>query len=192
MEGYGLYWYCLELIAQNVEKHNLTFELEHDAELIGIDTNIHQERVQEMMADFIKWKLFENTDGVITCLKMASRTDEYTQQLIRSDNKLPRLSLESPENVRGNVRGIRTEEKRTEEKKRVNFKPPTLEEVTAYCQERRNGINPISFMNHYETNGWMYGKAKVKSWRSCVKTWEDRNRTKNSSGATANIFAGAK
>lgn len=117
MEGYGLYWYCLELIAQTVEKHNLTFELEHDAELIGLDTNIHQERVQEMMSDFIKWKLFENTDGVVTCLKMASRTDEYTQQLMRSQNKLPTPSLESPENLGGKVRGIRTEEKRTEEKK---------------------------------------------------------------------------
>jgi hypothetical protein len=30
-QGYGIYWYCLELIARNVEKHNLTFELEHDA-----------------------------------------------------------------------------------------------------------------------------------------------------------------
>ncbi|MBL4853835.1 MAG: DUF4373 domain-containing protein, partial [Robiginitomaculum sp.] len=35
MEGYGLYWYCLELIAADAEKHNLTFELEHDAELIS-------------------------------------------------------------------------------------------------------------------------------------------------------------
>ena len=30
LEGYGLYWYCIELIAQRVTTNNLTFELEHD------------------------------------------------------------------------------------------------------------------------------------------------------------------
>ena len=185
MEGYGLYWYCLELVAQAVEKHNLTFELEHDAELIGIDTNIHQERVQEMMSDFIKWRLFENTDGVITCLKMASRTDEYTQQLIRSDKKLPTLSLVSTENVPGKVRGIRTEEKRTEEKKQGRFTPPSFSEVTEYCAGRKNGINPQAFIDHYAANGWMRGKNKIKDWQACVRTWESKTKT------TRNEFAGA-
>jgi hypothetical protein len=35
MQGYGLYWYCLELIAGNVDVDNITFELEHDAEIIA-------------------------------------------------------------------------------------------------------------------------------------------------------------
>ena len=30
LEGYGLYWYCLELIAGNVEADKLTFELADD------------------------------------------------------------------------------------------------------------------------------------------------------------------
>jgi len=107
MEGYGLYWYCLELIAQTVEKHNLTFELEHDAELIASDTNIHQERVQEMMSDMVKWGLFENTDGIITCLKMATRTDEYTQKLIKHPDNVPTISRQSPDNVRLNRRDRR-------------------------------------------------------------------------------------
>jgi len=100
MEGYGLYWYCLELIAQTVEKHNLTFELEHDAELISADTNIHQERVQEMMNDMVKWGLFENTDGIVTCLKMATRTDEYTQKLIKNPDNVGTMSRECREKVR--------------------------------------------------------------------------------------------
>ena len=31
MEGYGLYWYCLEIIVQEVSSNKFTFELEHDA-----------------------------------------------------------------------------------------------------------------------------------------------------------------
>lgn len=173
MEGYGLYWYCLELIAKNVEKHNLTFELEHDAELISGDTNIHQERVQEMMADFVKWGLFENHTGIITCLKMATRTDEYTQKLIKKQDTVPTLSRHCPENVRLN----RIEENRIEQKETRRFTPPTLEEVTKYCIERNNMISPQSFIDHYETNGWVQGKGKpVKSWKACIRTWENNRK----------------
>lgn len=115
MEGYGLYWYCLECIAKNVESHNLTFELEEDSELISADTNIHRERVQEMMAFMVDAGLFENRDGSITCLKMATRTDEYTQKLMKNIKSVPTVSRHDPDNVRLN----RREEKRTEEKKKT-------------------------------------------------------------------------
>jgi hypothetical protein len=102
-QGYGIYWYCLELIARNVEKHNLTFELEHDADLIAEDFKLSGELVQEMMTYMVNLGLFENSHGVITCLKMASRTDEYTQQLMREVKKypenIPRISLETTENI---------------------------------------------------------------------------------------------
>ena len=89
MEGYGLYWFCLEAIARNVEAHNLTFELEEDAELIAAATNIHHERVEEMMLFMVDQGLFENTNGQITCLKMATRADEYTQKLLRNGTPCP-------------------------------------------------------------------------------------------------------
>jgi hypothetical protein len=114
-QGYGIYWYCLELIARNVEKHNLTFELEHDAELIADDFKLSSDLVQHIMTYMVELGLFENSTGVITCLKMATRTDEYTQQLIRSNKNspdtIPRISLDTTDKVRG----IRREENRIEE-----------------------------------------------------------------------------
>jgi len=115
MEGYGLYWYCLELIAQNVEAHNLTFELEHDAELIAVDTGIHKDRIQEIMTDFSDWGLFENVEGVITCLKMAKRTDEYTQKLIKNQPTVGILSGQNHDSI--GIKSVLIEEKRTEEKR---------------------------------------------------------------------------
>jgi len=76
LEGYGLYWYCLEHIAGNIELNNLTFELEHDAEILAHKTGLHQERVQEMMTDMVNLGLFENKNGTITCLKLARRLDQ--------------------------------------------------------------------------------------------------------------------
>ena len=75
MEGYGLYWYCLELICDGIDAHNLTFNLEHDSEIIAHDTGIHYERVQEMMSYMVNLELFEMNQGIITCMKMAKRLD---------------------------------------------------------------------------------------------------------------------
>ena len=71
LQGYGLYWKCLEMIAANVEKHNFTFQLEHDAELIAHETGINVELVNEMMSFMVDLKLFECIDNKIFCLKMA-------------------------------------------------------------------------------------------------------------------------
>ena len=76
LEGYGLYWYCLELITGKVDRDNVTFQLEHDSRIIARNTGSSPQRVQEMMARFVDLGLFENTDGFITCLKLARRIDK--------------------------------------------------------------------------------------------------------------------
>ena len=60
-------------------------------------------------------------------------------------------------------------------KERAVFKPPTVEEVKAYCQERGNNIDAESFVAFYESKGWMIGKNKMKSWKSAITTWEKRD-----------------
>lgn len=61
----------------------------------------------------------------------------------------------------------------TQYKKRPKFKPPTLEEVKAYCQERHSKVNPEQFHDHYTANGWVQGKGKpLRDWQAAVRTWE--------------------
>jgi hypothetical protein len=57
------------------------------------------------------------------------------------------------------------------------FKPPTVDEVTAYCGERKNGIDPEEFVDFYESKGWMIGKNGMKDWKAAVRTWERRQRS---------------
>ena len=124
-QGYGIYWYCLELIARNVEKHNLTFELEHDAELIADDFKLSSDLVQHIMTYMVELQLFENTNGIVSCLKMATRTDEYTQKLLQSSKKchdnIPTISVESP------TKSVLIEEKRIEDIKK--------EKITKYIPQ---------------------------------------------------------
>lgn len=62
--------------------------------------------------------------------------------------------------------------------KKGRFTPPTIEEVAAYCQERKNGVSPEAFINHYTSKGWMIGKNKMKDWKAAVRTWENRQKPK--------------
>ena len=57
-------------------------------------------------------------------------------------------------------------------KKRTVFKPPTIEEVRAYCLERGNSVDAERWHNHYRANGWMVGKTKMVDWKAAVRTWE--------------------
>ena len=191
LEGYGLYFFLLECIAGTVEAHNLTFELEEDAELIAEMTNIHYERINEMMTYMVQLRLFEQSDnGIITCMKLSTRTDDYTQKVIRSNSKVRRVSGQSTDSVR--TKSDLIEEKRTEEKRTTKgrFTPPTVKEVSEYCRERKNGIDAQDFIDHYEANGWMRGKNKIKDWKACIRTWEKR-RNESQSGANHDAFAGA-
>lgn len=56
--------------------------------------------------------------------------------------------------------------------KRKRFVPPTVEEVSEYCKERGNAVDPQRFVDYYESNGWMRGNTKIKDWKACVRTWE--------------------
>ena len=59
-----------------MDADNITFSLEHDARIIARNTGSTPQKVEEMMRYFVKVGLFENADGVITCLKMARRLDQ--------------------------------------------------------------------------------------------------------------------
>lgn len=56
------------------------------------------------------------------------------------------------------------------------FSPPSVDEVTAYCQERNNGIDAQRFVDFYAAKGWRVGNQPMKDWRACVRTWEGRSQ----------------
>jgi hypothetical protein len=62
--------------------------------------------------------------------------------------------------------------------KKKRFIPPSLVEVTQYCKQRNNSVDPETFIDFYESKGWMVGKTKMKSWQASVRTWEKRDATK--------------
>lgn len=59
------------------------------------------------------------------------------------------------------------------------FAPPTRDDVLKYAREKGYAdITPTEaarFMAYYESNGWMVGRNKMRSWRAAVTNWHLRN-----------------
>ena len=90
------------------------------------------------------------------------------------------LSTLKTEKNRKEENRIETKEIETEiEKKKKEsigrFAPPSFEQVSEYCAERSNGIDPQAFIDFYESKGWMIGKNKMKDWKAAIRTWEQRS-----------------
>lgn len=102
----------------------------------------------------------------------AKATDRY--------RPLPTATERGPETPKGTqtdkVEGIRTYKETlpigSAKKAATAFHPPTVEEVKAYCLERKNKVDAVRFVDYYTANGWKVGKNPMKDWRAAVRTWE--------------------
>ena len=129
----------------------------------------------EVIDDIIKisnWEKYQNVDGM-------EKIREQTRKRVAKHRERKKLECNANSNVtvtQGNATDKEEDiDKDIEKKNRGTFVPPTVDEVKAYCQERNNGVDPQTFVNFYQSKGWMVGKNKMKDWKAAVRTWE-RNR----------------
>ncbi|CAA7196837.1 hypothetical protein CHRY9293_02904 [Chryseobacterium potabilaquae] len=69
-----------------------------------------------------------------------------------------------------------SEERKKVAQKKEKFKPPSVQEVQQYCNERKNGIPAYSFIDFYQSKGWKVGNQPMKDWKAAVRTWEAKNK----------------
>ena len=105
----------------------------------------------------------------------ASRAGKASAERRRNDRSTDVQPTNNQEPITNN------QEKKEKVPKR-KFVPPTLEEVRAYCQERANQVDPERFIDHYQSNGWMVGKTKMKDWKAAIRNWEKRDETNRAAG----------
>jgi hypothetical protein len=60
------------------------------------------------------------------------------------------------------------------------FIKPTIDELTAYCNEFALNIDPKHFIDYYESNGWKINKNPMKDWQATARNWNRRNYNKPS------------
>jgi hypothetical protein len=182
MEGYGLYWACVELIAGDLDIKNLTFELEEDAQIIADEFKMDTLKVEKIMHRCIELGLFDLSDsGRLRCLHLAKLLDESISKnhgvkdiKKKISDKIDKLgnSGNIPETFRIHSGGSRNfsaqkrrEEKRIEEirinknREDKNNSPeirPEIKELTEYIFEQiKSNSNPPK---------WNSSPPKLQNW----------------------------
>ncbi len=176
IEGYGLYFACVEIIAGNLNSENFNFELEHDAEIIGYKFKIDTLVVEEIMKYCIELGLFElNNNNKVTCLKLARRLDISTSNNPEIKKILKNSDYYKLLDSNSRLDKIREDKSRIDKKKSKAFKKPTEKEVEEYGKSINYNLKGVNFIDFYEARGWMVGKAKMKDWKAAVRTWRNRH-----------------
>lgn len=72
--------------------------------------------------------------------------------------------------------------------KEEKFVKPTIQEISDYCKERKNNIDPERFFDHYEAVDWTIGRnhQKMKDWRCAVRYWERNDYSKKNNNNNSN------
>jgi len=177
LEGYGLYFYCLELIAMNIDEKNLTFELEHDSEIIAFNTGLHYERVQEIISTMVSLELFENNNGMITCYKLASRLD----QSMTSNPQMRKMISKIKENhdgvmteSRGNHDGVMTKSCK------IRLDKNRLDKRSNSAPKSKKHPFPSDFEITQAMRDWFSKQSFAIAIETATDDWQD-NMLKNTS-----------
>lgn len=184
-EGYGIYWAILETMAEDS-----TGYLDGGAiEGLSAGYGVAIDRLKAIISNCIEIGLFaENDDGSFYSKRMI----EHKRNMIDFTEN-GRIGAKKRWGNRGAnggaIEGVmqsrvdksilkEIKEDKTKDKT-VRFTAPTVDDVKAYCLERKNSIDPIRFHSYYESNGWKVGRNPMRSWKAAVVTWEkgDNNRT---------------
>ena len=179
-----MYWYCLELIAGKLHAKNITFELEHDSDLIAHDLRIDSKRVEEIMRYMVELELFTINPETsrIVCMKLLEKLDNIS--IRNPDIKMIVKGAKGTEEVRSSdvahYTTLHNNTKRDKVHCRTDFKAPTLEEVKGYLYDRHPSIDveleSAKFHSYYTRNDWMVGRPakKMSSWHMAMGGWIGR------------------
>jgi len=126
-----------------------------------------------------------------------------------SNNRFTTIRIENYEEYQkrdvetGQPAGQPADTNKKDKNSKKRFAPPTLDEVSDYVKEytashaaaqakadpaERKPRWPVRqfdaqrFVDHYEANGWVVGKNKMKCWRAAVRNWGSRDFQSKSAG----------
>lgn len=99
----------------------------------------------------------------------SSANDEYVNSKCLRKQHVNALDIEG--DIEGDIEKDYYADK-PQKKQPKTFRPPTIEEVKAYCTERQNNVDAERFVDYYTSNGWRVGKNPMKDWKAAVRTWE--------------------
>lgn len=95
-----------------------------------------------------------------------------TKKASLCDSSVTSCDTDIDRDIEIDIDGKKRKKDKADKAAHAHFVKPTVDEVRAYCQERRNCVDPERFVDYYEANGWKVGKSSMKDWKATVRNWE--------------------
>lgn len=104
----------------------------------------------------------------------------------------PELELELELEGEVEERKINKKKEEASPRKKGEFVPPTLEEVTEYCKSRQSIVDPKAFFDYFNEGKWIDSRGNpVLNWKQKIITWENKNISKAPEGVRNSGLSGA-
>jgi hypothetical protein len=181
MEGYGIFWFIVEQLAQaggflptkvipvlamqmQVTEAKVQAVINNYELFMLVDQNFYSERLNKHLE--VRKQLSDAGRKGAEKKWLNARNDSHP---ISHPNSLPN-SLPYGNKER------KKESKEIKESRR--FTPPTREDVIQHMMTKLDDFTAQGqadqFMNHYTSNGWKVGKNPMKDWKAAVNQWISR------------------
>lgn len=182
--GYAIYFHCLELIAGDISETNITFQLEHDSEIIADNLRIKGTAeksgiaiVEEIMRYILDLGLFQERDNRIFCFKLLKRIDlsmtgKSAMRKMITQARTHHDAIMIKANGIMNREGECSEGKGSEKKRRVEKKPrEDRATLTPYGEGLPVYISDSEKLKLENT----YGSFETKDYIERVSTWQPKD-----------------
>jgi len=148
--------------------------------------SLGQKRQSLIIYNIDSYKVFSNTIGTESGTVAGTKKESNKEKLLLTsslslDNKLSQDNNNINNNESKLKKRVCEEEIFPEtletppkkERKRKEFTPPTIEEVTEYRKERNLHFRVEEFFQYYSNQNWVMSNGKpVKNWKNCCNTFE--------------------
>lgn len=176
MEGYGIYWFVLEQLAQSGGFLPLKI-----IPVLAMQTQTQETKVRAVIEGY---ELFQIIDKQFFSARLNEHLD-IRKHLSEQGKKGAELRWGNRGAIREGISDPNAKERKGKEIKESKveskpnrFTPPTLEEVINRMVEKLDDFTAQGeaqkFLAYYESNGWMVGKNKMKKWEAAAAGWVSR------------------
>lgn len=190
--------FYLKLLCESVDHDgNLRFneQIPYNEDMLATITNTNIDIVRSAIKVFSQLQMMEILDDgtyfmheVQKMIGSAADNDNANRQRRYRERKKAlalqdRNAIVTKNNESKNIEkeiDIEKDNKKEKDKKKM-FVPPTVDEVEQYVIEKGYHIDPIAFVNFYQSKGWKVGKNPMVNWKSAVVTWEQKRKNDTSS-----------
>lgn len=109
-----------------------------------------------------------------------NRSSENNDESLENDGDLFSSGEGNDENSNATINHKPLTTNQEPKNKNNKARPKDAKEVTDYAKSIGFMLDGQKFIDHYEANGWMRGKTKIKDWKACVRTWKVRQAEQTS------------